>query len=145
MRKIDRFLEYIDSKGITENRATVECGLSNGLIGQAKRGKSDLGDRAVVKILNQYRDLSKVWLLTGEGQMLKSVKNEMPQSDSAGLADLLLAIQQHGAQLMQHGEELKRQGERLDRVLDLVSKCETGALAFVSQSRSQNSPPILWT
>ena len=53
-RKIDRLLEYLEYKGITENRATIECGLSNGLIGQAKRGKSDLGEKAAEKVLNKY-------------------------------------------------------------------------------------------
>lgn len=72
MKKIDRFLQYLNYKGITENRATIECGLSNGLIGQAKRGKSDLGEKATEKILNKYQDLQRVWLLTGEGEMLKN-------------------------------------------------------------------------
>lgn len=71
-RKINRFLHYLEYKGITENRATVECSLSNGLLGQAKKGKADLGDKAIDKILNTYQDLSKVWLLTGEGEMLKN-------------------------------------------------------------------------
>lgn len=69
-RKIDRFLKYLDYKGISENKATVDCGLSKGLIGQAKSGKSDLGNKAVEKVLIFYQDLNKVWLLTGEGEML---------------------------------------------------------------------------
>lgn len=74
-RKIDRFLKYLEYKGITENRATVDCGLSKGLIGQAKNGKSDLGNKAIEKVLMFYQDLNKVWLVTGEGEMLK----ESPQ------------------------------------------------------------------
>ena len=69
-RKIDRFLKYLDYKGISENKATVDCGLSKGLIGQAKSGKSDLGNKAVEKVLIFYQDLNNVWLLTGEGEML---------------------------------------------------------------------------
>lgn len=72
MRKIERFLQYLDFKGITENRATVECGLSQGLLHQAKSGKSDLGYKTIDKILDKYQDINKAWLLTGEGEMLKS-------------------------------------------------------------------------
>lgn len=75
-RKIDRFLQYLEYKGITENKATVDCGLSKGLINQAKNGKSDLGNKAVEKVLIFYRDLNKVWLLTGEGEMLNSDQPE---------------------------------------------------------------------
>jgi hypothetical protein len=69
-RKVDRLLEYLEFKGITENRATTECQLSQGLIYQAKSGKADLGARAIEKILATYTDLNRVWLLTGEGAML---------------------------------------------------------------------------
>ena len=72
MRKIDRFVEYMKIKGLNDNKVTLECGLSQGLLGQAKTGKSDLGAKTIDKILNKYQDLNKVWLLTGEGEMLKS-------------------------------------------------------------------------
>ena len=88
MRKIDRFLQYLDYKGITENKATVDCGLSKGLINQAKNGKSDLGNKAVEKVLIFYQDLNKVWLLTGEGEMLNSDQPkdsmaEQPEPDTS--------------------------------------------------------------
>lgn len=76
MRKIDRFVEYMKIKGLNDNKVTLECGLSQGLLGQAKTGKSDLGAKTIDKILNKYQDLNKVWLLTGEGEMLKSSVQE---------------------------------------------------------------------
>lgn len=42
MRIIDRFLQYIEHKGISENKATIDCGLSQGLLHQAKSGKSEM-------------------------------------------------------------------------------------------------------
>ena len=59
-------------KGLNDNKVTLECGLSQGLLGQARTGKSDLGAKTIDKILNKYQDLNQVWLLTGEGEMLKS-------------------------------------------------------------------------
>lgn len=83
MRKIDRFLQYLDYKGITENKATVDCDLSKGLLGQAKSGKSDLGNKTIEKVLSFYQDLSRVWLLTGAGEMLKNLeKSENPVEEN---------------------------------------------------------------
>lgn len=75
-RIIDRLDEYIEFKGINYNQVTVNAGLSNGLINKAKSGKSDLGKKAIEKILNFYHDLNRVWLLTGEGEMLKTNTSE---------------------------------------------------------------------
>jgi hypothetical protein len=103
-RKVDRLLEYLEFKGITENRATVECNLSQGLIYQAKSGKADLGNKAIEKILSTYRDLDKVWLLTGEGNMLIGEKNqpEIPAEEKPMVSNSLL-------------EYLQRKVEQLER------------------------------
>lgn len=58
-------------KGLNDNKVTQECGLSQGLLGQARSGKSDLGAKTIDKILNKYQDLNKTWLITGDGMMLK--------------------------------------------------------------------------
>ena len=70
--KISRFDKFMKVKGLNDNQVTVQCGLSQGLLSQARKGKSDLGNGSIEKILSVYQDLSKVWLLTGEGEMLKS-------------------------------------------------------------------------
>jgi len=69
-RKINRLDKYISFKGLNDNKVTVECGLSNGLLGNARRGSADLGDKTIEKILKKYGDLNRVWLITGEGEML---------------------------------------------------------------------------
>lgn len=53
MRIIDRFLQYIEHKGISENKATIQ-----GLLHQAKSGKSDLGPDEKRKLLFASDDLS---------------------------------------------------------------------------------------
>ena len=80
-RKVDRLIEYLSEKGISENKATLECGLSKGLICQAKSGKADIGNKAVEKILSTYTDLNRVWFLTGEGSMLKDSEQETPAQE----------------------------------------------------------------
>ena len=70
--KISRFDKFMKVKGLNDNQVTVQCGLSQGLLSQARRGMSDLGSGSIDKILSVCQDLSRVWLLTGEGEMLKS-------------------------------------------------------------------------
>lgn len=69
--KMSRFDNYMKYKGLNDNQVTVECKLSQGLLGQARNGKSDLGNSTINKILNTYQDLNRVWLLTGEGEMIQ--------------------------------------------------------------------------
>lgn len=74
--KIGRFDKFMKVKGLNDNQVTIQCGLSQGLLSQARRGKSDLGSGSIEKILSIYQDLNRVWLLTGEGEMLNQPTNE---------------------------------------------------------------------
>lgn len=69
--KMQRFDVYMKAKGLNDNKVTEQCNLSQGLLGQARTGKSDLGPKTIDKILRTYQDLNKIWLMTGEGEMIK--------------------------------------------------------------------------
>ena len=69
-RVIDRLDEWMELTGKNDNRVTVECGLAVGLLNKARRGKSDVGKKAIEKILNKYQDINPTWLVTGYGSML---------------------------------------------------------------------------
>ena len=118
MRKVERFLQYLDSKGITENRATVECGLSQGLIHQAKSGKSDIGYKSIEKILNRE------WLLYGQGEMLSIGSIEAHASGNSNVVigsgkistndDVKLAV------LKSENEMLRAQLDDRDRQIEFL-------------------------
>ena len=70
MITIERFKAYLDSKGITNAQAERDCGLSNGLIGNAFKTKTSIGSDKLEKILSTYQDLSAEWLMRGMGSMI---------------------------------------------------------------------------
>lgn len=88
MRIIDRLDKYIAYKGLNDNKVTVSCGLSSGLLSQARGGKCDIGKKSLDKILNFYQDLNRVWLITGVGDMLNTPSDELTapaDSDDTGV------------------------------------------------------------
>jgi hypothetical protein len=127
MRKIDRFLQYLDYKGISENKATVDCSLSKGLIGQAKSGKSDLGNKATEKVLSFYQDLSRVWLLTGEGSMIvcseeinqpQNPMEEQPEERNTMIDSLLTLVESQRRDI----ETLIQMAQEKDKRIDELTQ-----------------------
>ncbi len=102
---IERFIKYMDFKGLNDNRVTIDCGLSVGLIGKARKGASDLGRNTIEKILRVYTDLNRDWLLTGKGNMLKeesvstNSENTNQQSDDMTIQKLLEALERKDKQI----------------------------------------------
>lgn len=82
--RFERFDKYMRLKGLNDNQVTQQCSLSQGLLGQARTGKSDIGPASINKILKIYQDLNKVWLLTGEGPMLTSDLSGSVHQQSSG-------------------------------------------------------------
>ncbi len=80
MRKIDRFDKYMSFKGLNDNRVTVELGLSVGVIGKSRKAGRDLSTSVVEQILNFYKDLNRVWLITGDGEMLLKTEPKAEQT-----------------------------------------------------------------
>ena len=78
MRKIDRLDKYLKYKGLNDNKITIQLGLTVGIIGKSRKEGRDLSDKTIEQILNYYTDLNNVWLLTGEGEMLKTTTPKSP-------------------------------------------------------------------
>ena len=125
--KISRFVQYLEYKGINDNQATVDCGLSNGLIGQARSGKSDLGAKTIDKILNTYQDLSRVWLLTGEGSMLSQPENPVTEQPTESTLVNYLERKVSDQEILIR--ELYQQIGMLEAKLDLARKGEIARTA----------------
>lgn len=97
MRKIERFDKYMEAKGLNDNKVTNELSLSVGLLGKSRKENRDLSDKVIEQILNFYTDLNKVWLLTGEGEMLQSGADSTETTDVANKIPLLPVSAQGGS------------------------------------------------
>lgn len=65
----DRLVIYLKYKGIGQNSFESQAGISRGYISHLKYSP---GAEQLMKILNAAPDLNRVWLLTGEGSMLRT-------------------------------------------------------------------------
>ncbi len=86
-RIIDRLDKFMKSSNLNDNQVTVQCNLSIGLLGKARQGKSDLGKKAIDKILSIYQNLNRTWLLTGDGEMF--IKSDFSGNEVNGNGNVL--------------------------------------------------------
>lgn len=73
------------SRGLNDNKVTLQLGLTVGLIGKSRKEGRDLSDKVIEKILNFYTDLNRVWLLTGEGEMLRNEQVQTQEQTGTGV------------------------------------------------------------
>lgn len=66
-----RLIQFIKYKGIGQGKFEKTVGLSNGYINQLRHSPSP---QKIQMIIGAYPDLNQSWLLTGEGEMLNSLK-----------------------------------------------------------------------
>ncbi|TDD77083.1 hypothetical protein [Flavobacterium caseinilyticum] len=71
MKPIDRVEKLIKFKGISISAFEQETGMSNNSIQTAIKRQSNLKDSTINSILDTYKDISPIWLLRGEGEMLR--------------------------------------------------------------------------
>ena len=64
----ERVILFIKSSGMSVLQFEKRCGLSNGYI---KNFKGNFGSDKLENLLNAFPNLSREWLLTGEGEMLQ--------------------------------------------------------------------------
>lgn len=70
-----RLVEFIEHERIPYSRFEKKCGLPNAYV---KSLKSTPGNDKIERILEEYPKLNRIWLLTGEGEMLSTDSSAAP-------------------------------------------------------------------
>jgi len=74
MNVVENIVEYLKYKGISINKFSNEIGVSNSYFSKQIKENGSIGSKIIQEIVKKYEDLSIEWLLTGNGEMLKSEK-----------------------------------------------------------------------
>ena len=62
----DRILVFLGNKKITKSAFEIAVGLSNGYMNSLRHSPKN---EKIMKILETYPELNKIWLLSGDGEM----------------------------------------------------------------------------
>jgi hypothetical protein len=71
MKAIERISIYLEFKMITPHKFEHTLHISNGYFNKQYKNKGSIGSDILIKVAEKYEDLNMLWILTGEGTMLK--------------------------------------------------------------------------
>ncbi len=78
LKTIDRLIQFIEHAGLSARQFDLSIGASNGYTLRMKKNRASIGSDVIENILRIYPQLNVVWLLTGEGSMLKEEAPSVP-------------------------------------------------------------------
>lgn len=114
----ERLKEFIWYKGLRVSHFEKMCGLSNGYVASITKG---MGAEKMQMILDKFPELSKKWLLKGEGEMLigqnnkiEIEANEEENNKESTLTEKLINELQHLRLI------IEKQQSQIDRLLSLI-------------------------
>jgi hypothetical protein len=126
--------------GLSGRAFEKECGLANGSYSSIRDG---VGADKLNKILLRYPQISADWLISGKGEMMKTIRNTVRHNESGSIfagedmlsrnqinrnemktivfqmAGILAGHQQEIAKLI---AELELNGKRSDRLMDIIER-----------------------
>lgn len=87
MKPIERIEIFMHFKKISPHAFEQKIDLSNGYFSKQLKNLGSVGSDILIKIYLAYPELDILWILTGEGQMLKLAEQQSQQIDDIILED----------------------------------------------------------
>ena len=76
IKTIDRLMQFISYAGLSARQFDISIGAANGYTLRMKKNRASIGSDVIENIVRTYPQLNVAWLITGEGEMLKSGKEQ---------------------------------------------------------------------
>tara|TARA_R110002050_G_scaffold16019_2_gene49087 strand:- start:184706 stop:185080 length:375 start_codon:yes stop_codon:yes gene_type:complete len=93
-KTIDRLMQFIKFAGLSARKFDISIGASNGYTLRMQKNNASIGSDVIENIVATYPQLNLVWLITGEGEMLKSDTdtldfNQLPKDKQSQIEQLI--------------------------------------------------------
>ena len=76
LKTIDRLMQFIKYAGLSARQFDMSIGAGNGYTLRMIKNHASVGSDVIETVLKTYPQLNVVWLITGEGEMIKKSKKE---------------------------------------------------------------------
>lgn len=109
--RLDEFMQY---KGLNDNRITIQAKIAVGTLGKQRRSGKGLSYDTIVKILTAYPELNPTWFIMGTGDMLLK-----------GAADTVNTMSNIITTIASQNAMLKKQQEKIDLLISQLDYMRT--------------------
>ena len=114
-----RLMLFLKAMGIRPSHFEKRCGFSNGYLASLKDRPSE--ERTAI-ILERYPKLNRIWLLTGEGDMLNG-GTTVVGDNSVMAANIGGNNEQNGGKVIEVlSHQLDEKDRQIDRLLGIIEK-----------------------
>jgi len=84
---LDRVIVFAAHLGVSLRSFSLSIGASAGYLHRLQSANSNIGGDFIEKIIQLYTDINPVWLVTGEGNMLKEGRIVQESDSEYGIKD----------------------------------------------------------
>ena len=118
----EKILQFIDFKGISKYKFYQDTGIANGILSQ----KGGISEENMLKILSYFPEINANWLLTGEGDMIKTnhnyigdnsiSKSNVQQGNHINDISAIIKVQESFQRM------IEKRDEQIDRLIAIIER-----------------------
>ena len=120
IKTIDRLTQFIKYAGLSARQFDLSIGAGNGYTLRMKKNHASIGSDVIETIIRTYPQLNLVWLMTGEGEMIKKVA----ESKSLEFDQLPATKQQEIEKIIEQKIRERQENELQKLLLDVTQEIE---------------------